>query len=232
MTGIKKMKRSAFLAAWSVLLAATAAFGQTEAPAPVAVPLMPGFMPGFNAAFGHASTVQEGAAGAADMIRTAGENNLMNSLAAQGYESARSQNLDNRVRYAETFFAKRRMNAEYRDAKRTPPPTTEQLFRRSEAARPKRLSPGEYDPVSGRISWPLLLQGDAFAADRAAMGTLYGEMAKNERLTPDQFEQIRTLGERMQQQLNAVIREVSSRDYIRANSFLTSLLFEARLVAG
>ena len=118
------------------------------------------------------------------MIRAAGENNLMNSQAAQGYEAARSQNLDNRVKYAETFFAKRRMNEEYREAKRTPPPTSEQLFRRSEAARPKRLSPGEFDPVSGRVSWPLLLQGDAFATDRAAMDTLYSEMAKNERLTP------------------------------------------------
>ena len=162
------------------------------------------------------------------MIRAAGENNLLNSQAAQNYEAARSQNLDNRVKYAETFYAKRRMNEEYREAKKTPPPTAEQLFRRSEAAKPKRLSPGEFDPVSGKINWPLLLQDDAFAADRTALEEMFGEMAVNERLSFDQYEQIRATGARMREQLNSIIREVAPRDHMNATSFLTSLLYEAQ----
>jgi hypothetical protein len=223
------MRCSAILAAFSVLFLGTAAFGQNEGPA-VAYPYPVG---GGWGNWGRASTVQEGAArGAAEMIRAAGENNLLNSQAAQNYEAARSQNLDNRVKYAETFYAKRRMNEEYRAAKKTPPPTAEQLFRRSEAAKPKRLSPGEYDPVSGKINWPLLLQSDSFSADRAALEELFGEMATTERLSFDQYQQIREAGSRMQEQLNSIIREVAPRDHMRATSFLTSLLYEARLVAG
>ncbi len=223
------MRSPAILAACSVLFLGTAAFGQSEVPA-VAYPYPVG---GGWGNWGRASTVQEGAArGAADMIRAAGENNLLNSQAAQNYEAARSQNLDNRVKYAETFYAKRRMNEEYREAKKTPPPTAEQLFRRSEAAKPKRLSPGEFDPVSGKINWPLLLQDDSFAADRTALEELFGEMAVNERLSFDQYQQIRETGARMQEQLNSIIREVAPRDHMKATSFLTSLLYEARLVAG
>ena len=124
------------------------------------------------------------------------------------------------------------MNEEYREAKKTPPPTAEQLFRRSEAAKPKRLSPGEFDPVSGKINWPLLLQDDSFAADRTALEELFGEMAVNERLSFDQYQQIRETGARMQEQLNSIIRDVAPRDHMKATSFLTSLLYEARLVAG
>jgi hypothetical protein len=223
------MRRSAILAASLVLLLRAIGSAQTEAPA-VAYPYPVG---GGWGDWGRASTVQEGAArGAADMIRAAGENNLLNSQAAQNYEAARSQNLDNRVKYAETYYAKRRMNEEYRAAKKEPPPTAEQLFRRSEAAKPKRLSPGEFDPVSGRITWPLLLQGDAFTADRATIEQLFGDMATNERLTLDQYQQIRETGERMQEQLNSMIREVAPRDHMKATTFLTSLLYEARLVAG
>ncbi len=159
------------------------------------------------------------ARGAADMIRSAGETNLLNSQAAQGYEDARSQNLDNRVKYAETYYAKRRMNEEFRASKKAPPPTAEQLFRRSEAGKPKRLSPGEFDPVSGKINWPLLLRDDAFAQDRATLESLLAEMATNERLSFDQYQQIRDAGKRMQEQLNSIIREVSAPRSYEVNLF-------------
>jgi hypothetical protein len=221
------MKRTAILVASTILLTATPATAQ-EVAATAAVPV-----PVFDRAWGRASTVQEGAArGAADMIRSAGVANLLNSKAAQGYEQARSMNLDNRAKYAEVYFAKRRMNQEFRDAQKEPPPTQEQLFRRSEMAKPKRLSPGEFDPVSGRITWPLLLKSKAFDDDRAAMENVFAEMATTERLSFDQYQQIREVGARMQKQLNAMIREVSAKDHMKATSFLTSLLYEARLVAG
>lgn len=218
------MKHIAIMVVWTVVLTVSTATAQ-----PDDYP----YFGGYDRAYGRASTVEEGMArGAADMIRSAGEANLLNSQAAQGYESARSQNLDNRVKYAETYFAKRRMNQEFRDAKREPPPTQEQLFRRSEAGKPKRLSPGEFDPVSGRITWPLLFKSQTFDEDRTAMEALFTEMATTERLSFDQYQQIRELGERMQKGLNDMIKDVPPRDHIKATSFLTSLLYEARLVAG
>ena len=103
---------------------------------------------------------------------------------------------------------------------------------KSEAAKPKRLSPGEFDPVSGKITWPLLLTSKEFDDDRKAMEALFTEVATTERLSVDQYQQIRELGARMQQGLNAIIRDVPARDHMKATSFLTSLLYEARLVAG
>ena len=72
----------------------------------------------------------------------------------------------------------------------------------------------------------------SFAADRATMEELFGELVANERLSFDQYQQIRDTGARMQEQLNSIIRDVAARDHMKATSFLTSLLYEARLVAG
>ena len=57
-------------------------------------------------------------------------------------------------------------------------------------------------------------------------------MVKDERLSFDELNQIQQTGERMREQLVAMIRDVPPRLQIDSNRFLTSLLYEARLVAG
>lgn len=180
-----------------------------------------------------AATVGESRArGVADIIRSAGETNLRNSEAAINYQQARSADLDNRLKFAETYFAKRQINKQYRDENRRPAPTEEQLFRRAQAARPSRLSPTEFDPVSGKIRWPLLLTDDRFAAEREQLEPLFQKLAHDGRLNLEDVTEVQRLGENIQTSMRKMIRDVPSSNYMAADRFLRSLMYEAQQVTG
>jgi hypothetical protein len=180
-----------------------------------------------------AATVGESRArGVADIIRSAGETNLRNSEAAINYQQARSADLDNRLKFAETYFAKRQINKQYRDENRRPAPTEEQLFRRAQAARPRRLSPTQFDPVSGKITWPLLLTDDRFADEREKLEPLFAKLAHDGRLNLADVTEVQQLGESMQASMREIIRDVPTSDYMAADRFLKSLMFEAQQVTG
>lgn len=182
---------------------------------------------------GRAATVGESRArGVADIIRAAGQTNLRNSEAAINYQSARSADLDNRLKFAETYFAKRQVNKQYRDENRRPTPTEEQLFRRAQSARPKRLSPTQFDPVSGKINWPLLLTDDRFAAEREQLEPLFAKLAHDGRLGLDDVNEIQRVAASIQASMREIIRDVPSSDYLAADRFMRSLIFEAQQVTG
>ena len=52
--------------------------------------------------------------GMANVVRSAGYANVMNSIATQNYEQAYSADLDNRLKYTNTYFEMRRNNKEAR----------------------------------------------------------------------------------------------------------------------
>ena len=118
----------------------------------------------------YSSTIQEGAkCGFADVVRSAGIANLLDSEAAINYEQARSLDYDNRLKGTETYFTMRRLNKQYRDSERAPPATSEQLFRWAHRASPARLNSYEYDELTGQINWPLLLREPNYEAYRKAI---------------------------------------------------------------
>ena len=122
----------------------------------------------------HASTYEEGfQRGMADVIRSRGLANLLNSEAAINTEEARSAYIDNRAKWTQTYFEMRQMNRQYRQAERGPRPSAEDIYRYSKERLPDRLSPTELDPVSGAIEWPAILRGEEFAADREKMEELF-----------------------------------------------------------
>lgn len=166
--------------------------------------------------------------GSADLVRAAGENNLLNSEAAKGYAEARSMELDNRLKYAETYFARRRVNQQYKEETRRPAPTQEQIFRMAQAGQPARLSPSQVDPVSGKINWPPLLTTDQFSAERAAIDPLFEKLTKEGHLDYQDMLTVRQACENMRKQLVAIIRDVPPRDQMQANTFVNQLEFEAR----
>ena len=66
--------------------------------------------------------------GFADVVRSAGAANVMNSAAMINVEEARSKNIENDLKATETYFEKKRVNKEYREQTKRPRPTSEQLF--------------------------------------------------------------------------------------------------------
>src|SRR5262245_26341410 len=78
----------------------------------------------------HSSTLEEGMQrGHADVVRSYGMANLLNSQAAQNYEQARKDYLDNRLKATQTYFEMRRYHDEAVKAQRSTPLSHEQYVR-------------------------------------------------------------------------------------------------------
>jgi hypothetical protein len=196
--------------------------------------MAPFFNAGGNTWYHHASTAAEGAArGMADVIRSSGAANLMNSEAAINFEQARKGYIENRMNWTNTYFDMRRVNQQARDEMRRPTPTQEQLIRFSKDKLPDRLSPSQLDPVSGSVNWPMLLQLDEFTEARAALEALYADRAKNGYVSPDQYLQIKQITDYMHRTLEEVVRaapdKYPSSMTIPARKFIDSLSYESNL---
>ena len=178
----------------------------------------------------YSSTAAEGQArGMADVVRSAGQANLMNSAAARNYEEARSRALDNRLKNTSTYFQARAENRAARAAEESPPLTSEQLFRIAHRAAPKALTTQELDPFTGTIDWPILLRDESFLNNRASIEQLFGERAREGRdFSYQTLVQIQTEIDAWIATLSARIKEYRPQDFIEAKRFLESLSHQAR----
>ena len=94
----------AFVPATMLLLLAGAVIAHAQGTSPYFAAVGPG-------SYHHASTAAEGAArGMADVVRSAGAANLMNSEAAINIEDARSKYIDNRMQATNTYFQMKTVN--------------------------------------------------------------------------------------------------------------------------
>jgi hypothetical protein len=182
----------------------------------------------------HAATAEESMAnGMANVISSAGQANLLNSAAARNYEEARSRDLDNRLKAENTYFEMRKMNREYVAAERGPKPTSEQMFRYAKERAPNRLNPNQLDPLTGQISWPVVLEDDTYKAHRDKLDELFASRAKyHGQLGPQQYNEILKTTKALDAELKKHIREVPPGDYTKAKSLIESLGYEASLSAG
>ena len=125
---------------------------------------------------GHASTAAEGAMrGMADVTRSAGAANLMNSEASKNWEQGRRLYMENRQYAAETYFNMRDTNRAARAAEKGPRPTREDLERYSQHRIPGRLSVSELDPLTGQIGGPTILRDDQYKQHRDALDVMYNQ---------------------------------------------------------
>jgi hypothetical protein len=179
----------------------------------------------------HASTAEEGAMrGMADMTRSAGMANVMNSEAAINWETARTQNIENRVYGTDAYFNMRKLNREARAAEQGPRPSQDDLIRYAKVRTPKQLSVSDVDPFTGSISWPPLLKDDVFKAERDALDSMFQAKAKAGQLSITQRNTVQGAAQSMQSTLKSNINAFSPQDYVNAKQFIESLQFE--LYAG
>ncbi len=183
-----------------------------------------------NGSYHHASTAAEGfQRGMADVVRSAGAANLMNSEAANNYEDARSKDLDNRLKGTNTYFEMRAANKAYREAEAGPRPTAEDIARYAHASAPKRLDRYELDPVSGQILWPGILRDPLFQEPRTALDTIFAARAANGYVGLSDAGQISTICDSMTQILKAQIKTIPPQIYMSARTFITRVAYEATL---
>ena len=234
------MKRSATFLALTLVACLTSAVALADGPpAATGVVVRPYFNNGWGGWGGYgrpygASTVYGSyLRGQADLTRAQGEYNLNTSAAAINLEQARSMNLDNRVKYAETYFEMRRINSSERAAERRPHATPEQIARWNESAKPARLTEAELGFVSNEVRWPSVLQDETFDDHRESIeAVLAGRTPENSGVGSHSHRAINATVEQMQEVLQGKIRELPPTEYVAASKFLESLGYEARFEVG
>lgn len=180
--------------------------------------------------WGEAGTPQSSAArGLADVIRSQGQYNALTGQGLVSLSQAQRQFIENRKAGVENYFAVREINREMRAKERGRRGTYEDWVRYAQAGAPARLSPGELDHVSGRISWPVLLRSDKFANSRGELEKLFAFRAVSGQLSTDEFLRIDELTRGLADQLQTRVASLPPQEYVRAKRFVQSLSYEAML---
>ncbi len=190
-----------------------------------------GFVPGGYGSGGyHASTEAEGVLrGSADLVRSIGEGNYYNSLAAINGQEAWSRAIDNKQKAVETYFQIKQINRAAREAARPQPLTFTQYAKLAKQEAPDRLGDADYNRVMGRLSWPAVLATGDFASERTALEQAFvGRKAQDVGVSTDFHRDVRELTAAMSAKLRSRIDTMSPMEYIAAKKFLTSVAFESQ----
>lgn len=198
---------------------------------PVAAQWGGGF--GYNRG-GYASTAAQAAAyGMSEMMRAQGYQNLENSEAAKNWEEAKTLEIQNRMRWTETYFEMRKTNRDARAAEAGPPVTQEQAIRMAKMSSPRRLGSTQLDPVTGHIEYPPLLQDDIYSPYRHELDALFAKRAATGgSIQYSEYQAIQTTVSKFVDALKEHVDKYPAGDYGRARTFLNSLAHEASLPSG
>ncbi|MGA2796096.1 MAG: hypothetical protein ABSE63_00820 [Thermoguttaceae bacterium] len=205
--------------------------GSSGSPPPYqpAVPA-PSIVNGYGGWSGYGGTGASTAAGSAmngmaSVISAKGNYNLSTSAAAVNMTQAQKQEIQNRQQWTNTYFDMRATNRAARKAEEGPQPTMEQLARMAHDGAPKPLTSSQWNPVTGTVNWPALLEQDQFTSQRAELEQLLAKQAKYGMLDySDQMKARQTI-ETMFAGLKAQIRDVPPQDWAASQTYLKSLIY-------
>ena len=186
---------------------------------------------------GYATTPGEGyAMGMSSMVRAAGMASLTTSMAASNLQDAQSKYIDNQLKATKSYVerkriveAERELMKSQREAKRKPPPNSEQLYRMAQMGAPKSLSASQLDPVTGAIAWPVALRDDPFKPYRASTEKFFHTaVAKPESFSYDSYHDLQEASSDCLAELKSRIKDYRPDDYIQAKKFVEGLTYAAQ----
>jgi len=171
------------------------------------------------------STLEEGVQhGYADVVRSYGMANLLNSQAANQIEQARKVYIDNQMKATQTYFEMRRYNTEARRAERPSPLSMEQYVRLARVEAPDPLSTTQLDPLTGTISWPAPLRQPAYEPYRRRLDRLFQDRATGYVV----YGEVQAACQEFLDKLKDDIQKFQANDYVAARKFIDSLVYAAR----
>jgi len=173
------------------------------------------------------------ARGYADVVRSAGATNLMNSVAAGNYQDATSKAIDNDLKWTNTYFEMRKTNREARAAEETPALSQQSLERIAREQAPSRATAKDVDPITGGIDWPALLATEPYAAYREQLDRMYAQRAEQGgHIGYDSSAKIQDVCGAMLAELKGRIRDYPATQYLSAKKFVERIQYEARFATG
>jgi len=151
-----------------------------------------------------------------------------NSNAALKYEETRSKYIDNRLKWQKAYYemtSNYQTHVEERNTRQVA--VRDQWLENRTSGAPARLSPSQFKPSTGNITWPEALQGDDFAADRKRIEELFELRAHSSGGTHVSHE-IRLKADDMLTSLKQHVTEIAPNEYVSARKFLDSLSYEVQ----
>jgi hypothetical protein len=182
--------------------------------------------------FGASTAAESYQRGFADVVRSAGAANLMDSMAAQNYEQARSMDIQNRLQWTESYYQMRQANRAYRASKRSPRMSQDEIMRFARVGLPDRLTSTQLDPLTGHLNWPIILRDSQYAADRDPLDKLFYDRASASSLSLETYQQVQKYTNALLAALKKNIKEYSANDWLTAKKFVESLAYDVRFPAG
>jgi len=177
-------------------------------------------------AYGGASTAAGSALnGMGNVISAKGSYNLSTSAAAVNMTQAQKNEIQNHQQYTNAYFDMRATNQAAKKASEGPQPTMEQIARMARDGAPKPVTSDEWDPMTGKVNWPTLLQQDGFASQRAELEQLLAKQATYGRLGISDQMKARQSIESMCADLKLQIKDVQPQDYVASRAFLRSMIY-------
>lgn len=161
--------------------------------------------------------------GMADIIRSSGQAAEDVSRARINNEEARSKYLDNKMKWTEIYWQRKRLGeAELAKDYAKDRERREQWMEATRGRKPETLSPSQFDAQTGGLEWPDALQGPAYADYRKQIEAELQLQATTG--TTANAGTIRSLAREMQTVLKGQIKQMSSNEYIAARKFLDRLV--------
>jgi hypothetical protein len=163
--------------------------------------------------------------GLGQFARGLGEGNYYNALAARESQEARALAIANHQMAVTNWLNRRNAHRERVRAERMGP---EQIARVAKANQPDRLTVAQFEPATGKLTWPAALMGEEFAKARAAVEQAFAERTSRDAGGQSQFYVlIRQITEEMLAALATKLPEMSPMEYMAGRNFLVGLKYEA-----
>jgi hypothetical protein len=161
------------------------------------------------------------------------ELNLLNARALVEYEEARKANMLNQILWTEIFFKMREMNREYRKKEKEAiqkPLTKERIKELARKGAPRRLSKEEFDTITGKINYPIVLTDSIFSWEVDNVNFTVSKFVTTAQRKYNDYELAQKAIDKLQESLKENVSKYNGGLYGRAANFLRSLEYELRLL--
>jgi hypothetical protein len=161
--------------------------------------------------------------GMADVIRARGQAAEDYSAARINNEEARSKYLDNKLKWTEVYWERKRLGeAELAKDYAEDRARREKYLEANRGRKPETLPPSQFDAQTGGLEWPDPLQAAIYADYRQQIEAELQLQANTG--TSSNSTKIRNLAREMQGVLKDHIKDMSPNDYIASRKFLDRLV--------
>lgn len=146
------------------------------------------------------------------------------------YQTAKSMEYDNQIKQVHTRYQRQNLGRDYQHARIK---ANRARYLNSTRKAPNRLSSSQYNPLSGRINWPVTLRKQTYDKQRRQLDLLFARHAAGgSGIDTEQYASIVKLLQELNAQLSKNARSMPPEQYSYARRFLEGLRTEARTPVG